>query len=572
MEKQNNYGRARSEQHTNAPDKVNKVDESSFLFLVGGKEKKGWIVDSGATRHVVHDKEFFTEIDETYRSSIELANGQAIGVNGIGKGTLNFLGEDGCVRNAVATEVLYAPKLVGNVLSVRRLVKSGFKIEFDDRYCRIIRDGRPIGIADIKGELYILREPDTVCNVLAHNDDCIHGLHRKMGHRDPTAIRKMASMGMIDGLRIVECGIKESCDICMKGKMTRLPFPQKSSSQSKAALDLVHTDVCGPMRTETPSGKRYFVTYIDDYSGFTFVHLLKHKSEVVNTMKQFIALCENKFGRKPTTIRSDRGGEYTGGEFTDLMKSHGIQIQLTAAYSPQQNGRAERKNRTLVEMARCMLLDADLPYTFWGEAISTANFIQNRMLTRSTDTTPYERWNGGKPVMNNFHIFGSKCFVHIPSEKRGKLEDVAVEMIFLGHDTNSKAYRCYDRATKKLVISRDVRFSKTQALDNEVTVNLNPVEQKPHIIPVTDEKLSIEEEEQNVLNNEANDDEHFVDALEDNHDVEEEKVKNETQQNDQRVSARSNKGIPPKRLIEEMFITKEVTEKGTLVSCDAGGD
>lgn len=376
LEKQGDKNKGGGESGTKAPDKVNTVGETNFLFLVGGKSAKGWIIDSGATRHVVHDKEFFTELDETYRSSVELANGQAAGVNGIGKGNLTFMGENGCIYSAVVAEVLYAPKLVGNILSVRRLVKNGFNIEFNDRGCQISYKGQPMGVADTKGELYILRQPDTVCTLSTHNDNCIHNLHRRMGHRDPVAIRRMASAGMIDGLRIVECGITETCDVCMKGKMTRIPFPKKSLSESKAALDLIHTDVCGPMRTETPGGKRYFVTFMDDYSGFTYVHLLKHKSEVMDTMKQFIALCENKFGRKPKTIRSDRGGEYTGSKITDFTKSSGIQIQLTAAYSPQQNGRAERKNRTLVEMARCMLIDADLPYTFWGEAISTANYTQ----------------------------------------------------------------------------------------------------------------------------------------------------------------------------------------------------
>lgn len=126
LEKQGDKNKGGGESGTKAPDKVNTVGETNFLFLVGGKSAKGWIIDSGATRHVVHDKEFFTELDETYRSSVELANGQAAGVNGIGKGNLTFMGENGCIYSAVVAEVLYAPKLVGNILSVRRLVKNGF--------------------------------------------------------------------------------------------------------------------------------------------------------------------------------------------------------------------------------------------------------------------------------------------------------------------------------------------------------------------------------------------------------------------------------------------------------------
>lgn len=576
LAKQGNSHKGASGSGARSSDRVNTVDESNFLFLVGGTQRKeGWIVDSGATRHVVNNKAFFTKFDETYQSSVELANGQAASVNGIGTGTITFLGEDGCIRNAEATEVLYAPKLVGNVLSVRQLARNGFKVEFNQRNCRITYKGRPIGVADTKGELYVLRQPDAVCSVVAHNENCIHDLHRRMGHRDPIAIRKMASDGMIDGLRIVECGIKEVCDVCMKGKMARLPFPKKSSSESSATLDLIHTDVCGPMRTATPGGKRYFVTFIDDFSGFTFVNLLTHKSEVEDTTKQFIALCQNTFGRKPKVIRSDRGGEYTGKTITQFLKKSGIRIQLTAAYSPQQNGKAERKNRTLVEMARCMLIDADLPYTFWGEAIATANFIQNRVLTRTTNTTPYERWNGAKPGIDKFHIFGSKCFVHIPSEKRGKLDDVAIGMIFLGYDENSKAYRCYNKATRKLVISRDVRFSTPRTTDNEVSIDIEPVKHETRTIDGDKENACAEEEKHNITVSSENGDESYVDAIDTEPDVEEENASNEAHNDDTqrnvRVSQRSTKGIPPRRLIEEIHITKEVIEPKTYsdaISCD----
>lgn len=534
-----------------AADKVNSVEETDFMFTIGNTHKKGWIIDSGATRHVVNNKSFFTDIDETYRSSVELANGESVSIQGIGTGGLTFLDESGCIHKAKATEVLYAPKLVGNVLSVRRLVKNCLKVEFDNRICQIKYKGQQIGVADIVGELYVLRQPDSVCAVLAHNDKCIHELHRKMGHRDPAAIRKMASDGLIEGLQIVDCGIKEVCDVCMKGKMTRIPFPKKSASESSALLDLIHTDVCGPMRTATPSGKRYIVTFIDDYSSFTFVILLTHKSEVDETMRCFVALCENKFGRKPKVMRSDRGGEYTSKELVKYLKSNGIQIQLTAANCPQQNGKAERKNRTLIEMARCMLIGAGLPKSFWGEAIATANFIQNRVITRSTNLTPYERWNGVKPGINSFQIFGSKCFVHVSAAKRGKLDNVAVEMIFLGYDENSKAYRCYNAATKKVVVSRDVRFgSKTV---NEISIDLGQTSNTTKVddSSVQEELANAHEEIETDPEDSINE---FVDA------EEEFSTHEEENQPAVRVSQRVNKGIPRKRLIEEMHMVKEISE------------
>lgn len=550
-------------------DKVNSVEDSNFLFSVG-KAHKGWLIDSGATRHVVNNKKFYTNIDESYKASVELADGASTKIDGIGTGILSFLDESGRIHKAKATEVLYAPNLVGNILSVRQLAKHGFEVTFNDKICQIMHKGKQIGVADAVGDLYVLRQPDSVCTLLSHNQNCIHELHRKIGHRDPAAIRKMALNGSINGLKIVECGVKEVCDTCMKGKMTRLPFPKKSKSESSAILDLVHSDVCGPMRTMTPSGKRWIVTLIDDFSGFTFVVLLTHKSEVDETIKCFVALCENKFGRKPKVIRSDRGGEYTSNENKKFLRSQGIRMELTAADCPQQNGKAERKNRTLMEMARCMLIDAGLPNSFWGEAIATANFIQNRVISRTTNMTPYERWNGIKPGIDSFQIFGSKCFVHVSPAKRGKLDDVAVEMIFLGYDDNSKAYRCYNAATRKVVVSRDVRFGKPINSSNKISIDLTSNSKVSNAEVIQKENVSVQEEQVDIPAHDEmlNDHESTVSeyATADEEIDSDDTIINGNDEDEQqtqparRVSQRSTKGIPPRRLINEINMVRELNE------------
>lgn len=325
-------------------------DTEHFMFAVSQHRsmnaRDDFMVDSGATRHAVKDKRFFTKLNESYKSSVKVATGERSIVNGIGSGNLTLVDESGNIRRAMATEVLYAPDLVTNVISVGQLTKNGFDVVFRRNKCEIIYKEKQIAVADIKGDLYVMRRPDMVCAVLEHNEKCIHTLHRKMGHRDPNAIRKMISNGSIGGLEIVECGIKEL-------------------SESSATMDLVHTDVCGPMQTATPSGKRYIVTFIDDFSSFTIIGLLAHKSEVENAIQNFVEFCETKFHRKPKIVRSDRGGEYTGKRLEDYFAVNGIQSQLTAAYSPQQNGKAEKKNRTLIEMARCMLIETAIGGKNW---------------------------------------------------------------------------------------------------------------------------------------------------------------------------------------------------------------
>lgn len=157
----------------------------------------------------------------------------------------------------------------------------------------------------------------------------------------------------------------------------------------------------------------------------------------------------------------------------EYLASKGISFQYTAPYTPEQNGVSERKNRTLIEMSRCLLTEADLRNTFWGEVVLTANYIQNSVLTRAKEATPYELWNGSKPGINHFQMFGSKFYVHVPKEKRHKLENTGTEMVFVGYDEDSKAYRCYDADTNKLVISRDVCFVKTKLHENDVMINLS---------------------------------------------------------------------------------------------------
>lgn len=548
-------------------EKVNEENKSEdFLFKIGNTKKFCWLVDSGATRHTVNERKFFKNLNHNYKSSIELANGQTIAIEGIGEGEIITNDEFGNQHKITLREVLYAPCLVGNILSVRQLTKSGYNVAFKDNNCCINSGNNNIGIADIDGEMYILRQPDFVHAVLQHNENCIHQWHRRLGHRDPEAIRKMCNEKLVEGLNIVGCGIKEICESCVKGKMTRLSFPRQSMTKSTAPLELIHSDVCGPMQTTTPSGKRFIVTFIDDFSRFTVIRLISQKSEVLQTFKDFVMLCRTKFGKIPKKIRSDRGGEYTGKAFEDYLKCEGIENQLTAPYSPQQNGKAERKNRTLIEMARCMLSEADLPYTFWGEAVATANFIQNRVLTRTTNATPYELWYGIKPSVDKFHVFGSKCFVHIPTEKRRKLDSKATEMIFLGYDEKSKAFRCYDQYAKKVVISRDVIFTDFIKIDAEnVSISLNPrikelliEEEIPENNSVKENTINIPIEGRNNLPDENNIEENSIN-------IPNEESTNSTQDSNIceqhiRTSKRCNKGSAPKRLIEEIWSANEIRE------------
>lgn len=172
-------------------------------------------------------------------------------------------------------------------------------------------------------------------------------------------------------------------------------------------MKLIHSDLYGPMQTETSSGNRYLLTLIDDYSRFTVVRLIKSKTEVSKVIQEYIAIMSNRFGRKPVTLRTDNGREYTSRDLEEYLRKEGIVHQFTIPYTPQQNGVAERKNKTLTESAKCMLLDAGLENKFWGETVLTAAYLQNRTPNRNLEKTPYELFIGRKPDLSHIRIFES---------------------------------------------------------------------------------------------------------------------------------------------------------------------
>lgn len=402
------------------------TDSSELLFLVG--QDNGWILDSGATCHISCKREWFIDLDTKHSENVCVANGQMVKASDRGKILVNFFNSSGTPTRVMMENVLYMPSIGSNLISVKQLTSKGFKVDFHGETCQINmgNGNRQITVGDIVGNLYCIRIANKV-NYVANNQKlCIHQWHRILGHRDMEAVKKIPTSDLIEGMKLasckLNCGHTDDCETCIKAKMTRLKFPKESENRSTNVLDLIHSDICGPMQTKTPSGKRYLLTFIDDFSRFTTIYLLKEKSEAFQKFKEFHELVQNQFGRKIKMIRTDRGGEYLNTAFISYLNENGIKMQRTAPYSPAQNGVAERKNRTLIEMARCMLTDADLEFIFWGEAVTTANFIHNRLAWKNITKTPYEHWYNKKPVYTNLKRFGANCFVKVPDEHRRKIQ------------------------------------------------------------------------------------------------------------------------------------------------------
>ena len=218
-----------------------------------------------------------------------------------------------------------------------------------------------------------------------------------MGHLSVNSLKLLQEKGMVLGLLEIK-NTNEVCEGCILGKHCRDSFPRETTSRAFIPLELVHSDVCGPMQTVTKAGNRYFLTFIDDCTRMCWVYFLIYKYEVFSVFKRFKATVELQSGYKLKKLRSDRGGEYTSMEFNKFCEEMGMERQLTVAYSPQQNGVAERKNRTIVEMAKCMMFEKKMPLEFWAEAVNTAVYVLNRCPTKALDKiTSFEAYSGTKP-------------------------------------------------------------------------------------------------------------------------------------------------------------------------------
>jgi len=203
--------------------------------------------------------------------------------------------------------------------------------------------------------------------------------------------------------------VKPSCEICLQGKMTRLSF-LKASNRKSQMLALIHTDICGPMRVQSNGASKYFIMFTDDCSRWTEVRFIAHKSQALEEFKAYKIFVEKQHGMKIKTLQSDNGREYVNQEFDEYLKSEGIKRRLTTTYTPEQNGIAEHKNRTLVQMSRCLLLQSGLPPSFWAKAISTTNYIRNKCPTKALDRIPYEARYGRAPNIAYFREFGCEAY------------------------------------------------------------------------------------------------------------------------------------------------------------------
>lgn len=416
-------------------------------------QRKDWILDTGATSHLVSDESCFRATSDT-DEQIMLANGSTMRASKIGVATLtNEHNEEIELRSA-----LFAADLRVNLLSVKRATDAGHTVVFNNQRATITTaSGRVLLTAEPVNGLWVIKNRAVnLCAVATHSD--IELWHKRLGHLNYAAIETMSRRELVNGIGQLTTGNRSKCETCLRNKIREESFT-KDVPKVKCALERVHSDICGPFQTTGADGSRYFVTFTDEFSRYLKIYVIKTRDEVASVFQEYKEFVENQTGRRIKCIRTDNAAEYRGGDFASIIKRSGIKHEFSVPHTPQQNGLAERMNLTIVNSANCMLEEAQLDKRWWPEAVQTASYLRNRSATRTVDNmTPFEAFWGLKPNLQHVRVFGSRAVAINKGHKRGKLDSRGRDCQLVGYSSHHKGYRMLDSHTGKVFIARTVQF------------------------------------------------------------------------------------------------------------------
>ena len=434
-----------------------------------GTDKLKWVVDSGATSHMCCNLDLVSDFAKLEKE-VDVSLGDGYDVKGTGTGKVKFSVKVPGGSQKCCLDVLYVPDLAYNLFSISRATRGGKVAIFEDD-CFEIRasktDDRVLVSGVREGNLYRLSLVNESANIAGLNMERIW--HHRFGHLSESGLKQLVIHSLVKGLNYDTSKALCFCEPCAMGKNHRNPFPKGQSRKTSQPLELVHSDLSGRINVESLGGARHFMTFVDDYSRYIWVYFVRNKDEAFQKFKLWRAKVENSTGNKLKTLRSDGGGEYISKEFETFLEVEGIHHELTCPKTPEQNGVAERLNRTLVEGIRSMM--ANMPKCFWAEAISTSVYLRNRCPAAAIKCTPYEALKGEKPDVSHLRIFGSVCFAHIPKDERKKLDAKSRPCFFLGYGDRYKGYRLFDKTRSKIIHSRDVLFDESRMYCDPVSVS-----------------------------------------------------------------------------------------------------
>ena len=443
-----------------------------------------WVFDTGSVAHICNTMQGMTRSRSVEKGEVDFRVGNNARVAALSVGTMQLHLPSGFILEL--NNCYFVPTLSRNIVSPSCLMKDGYSFASKNNGCVISKDDMFVAFASIVNGLFILNLDDApICNISAKRPRLnelspTYMWHCRLGHISEKRMKRLHDDGFLTSFDFESY---ETCEACLLGKMTKAPF-KSITERASDLLELIHTDVCGPMSTTARGGFQYFITFTDDLSRYGYVYLMRHKSEAFEKFKEFQNEVENQRDKKIKALRSDRGGEYLSHEFSNHLKSCGIVPQLTPPGTPQRNGVSERRNRTLLDMVRSMMSQSDLPLSFWGYALETAAFTLNRVPSKSVAKTPYEMWTGKCPSLSFLKIWG--CEVYVKKLISDKLTPKSDKCVFVGYPKETLGYYVYNRSEGKVFVTRNGVFLEKEFLKGEKN------RQQVYLEEVQDEQMANE--------------------------------------------------------------------------------
>ncbi|GKA12172.1 putative ribonuclease H-like domain-containing protein [Tanacetum coccineum] len=425
------------------------------------------VIDSGCSRHMTGNMSYLTNYEEIDGGYVAFG-GNPKGRKITGKGTIK-------TGNLDFKNVYFVRELKFNLFSVSQMCDKKNSVLFNDTECiflslnfKLIDESQVLLRVPRKNNMYsvdlknIVPKGGLTCLFAKVTSDESKLWHRRLGHLNFKTVNKLVKENLVRGLPSKLFENDQTCVACQKGKQHSASCKSKTENSIILPLHLLHKDLFGPTFVKILMKKMYCLVVTDDYTRFTWVFFLATKDETSGILKSFITRIENLVDHKVKMIRCDNGTEFKNREMNQFCEMNGILRQFSVARTPQENGVAEGRNRTLIEAVRTMLADSKLPTTFWAEAVNTAYYVQNIVLVvKPHNKTPYELFHGRTPTLSFIRQFSCPVTILNTIDHLGKFDGKADEDFFVGYSLNSKAFRVSNSRTWIVEENLHIRFSES---------------------------------------------------------------------------------------------------------------
>lgn len=438
-----------------------------------------WICDSGASHHMTANKQYFETYDH-FPVPIEISLADKSKIYAYGSGRINievFIHGEGF--SAHMENVWYVPDVRRHLFSVQQAATHGVKAVMSASSVEFYRKDELVAMGSWRDGTYIMsmRVVVPACPAeisIATEAETLQLWHERLGHQNKRHVREILKNMNIP---LKSAATSEFCDGCVLGKAHRKPFKSRPYRATSVG-EVINADVNGPMSVESLNGARYFVCFKDDFSKFRRIFFIKRKSEVSSCLRIFLKEILNH-GHTVKELRCDGGGEFACGEVKKILAEEGISLTIGVPYTPQQNGAAERENRTIVELARSMLAACNLPRFLWSNACDTAVYLLNHT-SGPSDKSSFELWTGGQsPQLDHLRVFGTECYAHIPKSFRRKFDNKSIIGHLVGYVNVKDGYSIYLPSQHKIIRSRDVYFKPERLCTTSVSVEVEHADDTP---------------------------------------------------------------------------------------------